>query len=247
MTIDILPNLIAYAFFLSQLQSSSCTKAHFVLLRHGRLEVNPYNSTGVIGVLVFLWFALVNLWVKRILSRYPGEAVPKFMANGTSSLPHWALGPHGRSMRSSEAEELWEAVPKLSGLSGHKLCDLLYVLGAARSFRYHRRVAEQVAKSMVISQKECLGLLANENFTEFLIEKIELENPSYGNFSQENMGSDFECHLFPQMWNALAEMGPEKMIWSKKKPGILSVCVYLILGDSDDWQWVFKWWKSIYI
>lgn len=121
------------------------------------------------------------------------------MANGTSSLPHWALGPHGRSMRSSEAEELWEAVPNLSGLSGHKLCDLLYVLGAARSFRYHRRVAEQVAKSMVISQKECLGLLANENFTEFLIEKIELENPSYGNFSQENMGSDFECHLFPQM------------------------------------------------
>ena len=52
-----------------------------------------------------------------------------------------------------------------------------------------------------------------------------MENPSYGNFSQENMGSDFECHLFPQMWNALAEMGPEKMIWSKKKPGILSVCV----------------------
>lgn len=67
---------------------------------------------------------------------------------------HFVLLRHGRSIRSSEAEELWEAVPKLSGLSGHKLCDLLYVLGAARSFRYHRRVAEEVAKSMVISQKE---------------------------------------------------------------------------------------------
>lgn len=84
----------------------------------------------------------------------------------------------GRSMRSSEAEELWEAAPKLLGLSGQKLCDLLHVLGAARAFRYHRRVAEEVAKSLVISRNECLGPLGQG----FWMENMELENPSYGNF-----------------------------------------------------------------
>lgn len=46
------------------------------------------------------------------------------------------------------------------------------------------------------------------------------------------MGSDFECHLFISLPpNALAEMGPEKMIRSKKKPGILCVCVFNFSGQ----------------
>ena len=44
-------------------------------------------------------------------------------------------------------------------------------------------------------------------------------------------------------WN-----GPGKDDLIQEETGdSLCVCVYLILGDSDDWQWVFKWWKSIYI